>query len=387
MIARLRHARRVEQLLAQAPVVAMLGARQVGKSTLAQAIARRRGGRSTFFDLEDARDVDRLAANPISELERLSGLVVLDEIQRAPELFPALRVLADRRPLPARFLVLGSASPHLLRQASESLAGRIAFHEMAGLALDEVGAGALERLWCRGGLPRAFLAASDVQSTRWRLDYVRTFLERDLAVLGASVPPVPLRRFWSMVARCHGATWNASDLGRSLGVSDHTTRRWLDLLAGAYVLRVLPPWHENLGKRQVKAPRVYVADSGLLHALLGVETVDDLHEHPQVGASWEGFAMQQVIERLGARPDQCFFWRTHEGAELDLLVVAGRKRLGFEFKRTDRPSTLTKSMHIAAEDLHLSSLDVVHPGKDTYALSEGFRALALCRVLSDVKPL
>lgn len=387
MIPRLRHLRRVEALLDASPVVALLGARQVGKSTLARDIARRRGGRAAFFDLEDVRDADRLATAPLSTLEPLQGLVVIDEVQRVPELFQALRVLADRRPVRTRFLVLGSASPHLLRQSSESLAGRIAFHELPGFGLDEVRSGALDRLWMRGGFPRAFLASSDAESLRWRLDFIRTFLERDVAELGAAVPPASLRRFWAMVARSHGATWNASGLGRSLGVSDATTRRWLDLLSGAYVLRVLQPWHENLSKRQVKAPKVYVGDSGLLHALLGVATAEELDVHPQVGASWEGFGIDRVIERLGARADQCHFWRTQAGAELDLLVVAGRRRLGFEFKRTDTPSTLTRSMHVAAEDLRLDRLDIVHPGRDTYELRKGFRALALRRVLEDLEPL
>ena len=387
MIPRLRHVRRVTALLEGNPVVALLGARQVGKSTLAREVARRHGGRSSFFDLEDVRDADRLTASPLSTLEPLRGLVVIDEVQRVPELFQSLRVLADRRPLPARFLVLGSASPRLLSQSSESLAGRVAFHELAGLALDEVKPGALDRLWLRGGFPRSFLGASDAESFRWRLDFIRTFLERDVAALGTTIAPASLRRFWAMVARAHGSTWNASDLGRSLGVSDATTKRWLELLAGAYVLRVLSPWHENLGKRQVKAPKVYVSDSGLLHALLGVATAEELDVHPQVGASWEGFAIDRVIDRLGARPDQCHFWRTQAGAELDLLVVAGRRRYGFEFKRTDTPSALTRSMHVAADDLRLDRLDVVHPGRETYELRKGFRALALRRVLEDLDPI
>jgi hypothetical protein len=317
----------------------------------------------------------------------LKGLVVIDEIQRFPDLFPVLRVLADRRPLPARFLVLGSASHHLLLQGSESLAGRIAFHELGGFALDETGPDSVERLWSRGGLPRSYLAADDRESLRWRLDFVRTFLERDLPGPRKQAPADSLRRFWAMVARSHGGTWNASDLGRSLGVSDATTRRWLDLLTGAFVLRTLTPWHASVAKRQVKAPRVFVADSGLLHALLGIEDEESLHLHPQVGASWEGFALAQVVERLGARPDQCHFWRTHTGAELDLLVVSGRRRYGFEFRRTDSPSTATRSMHIAAQDLKLDRLDVVHPGRETYAMPGGFRALALRRILSNLDPL
>lgn len=387
MLPRLRHTRALMALLDRNPVVALLGARQVGKSTLAKEVARRRGTKASVFDLESPRDRDRLTASPLSTLETVKGLVVLDEVQRLPDLFPTLRVLADRKPAPARFLVLGSASPHLLRQTSETLAGRIAFHEMAGFALDETGSAAMDRLWLRGGFPRSFLADSDAESMRWRLDFVRTFLERDVAELGSSIPPAQLRRFWTMVAHAHGGIWNASGLGRSLGVTDATTKRWLDLLSGAYVLRVLPPWHENLGKRQVKAPKVYVADSGLLHALLGVETREHLDVHPEVGASWEGFAISQIVERLGARPDECHFWRTHTGAELDLLVVSGRRRYGFEFKRTDTPAALTRSMHVALDDLKLDRLDVVHPGPHTYEIRDGVRALALRRILSDLDPI
>jgi predicted AAA+ superfamily ATPase len=386
VIGRLRHVRRVVSLLRESPVVAVLGPRQVGKSTLASDVARRHGGRATVFDLERPRDLDALA-EPMLALERRRGLVVIDEVQRRPDLFPVLRVLADRKPLPARFLVLGSASPHHLRQTSESLAGRIAFHELTGFALDETGPPGLDRLWLRGGFPRSYLAATDAGSLRWRIDFVRTFLERDVAELGVSLAPAVLRRFWAMVAQSHGSTWNASGIGRSLGVTDATSRRYLDLLAGMFVVRVLPPWHENLGKRQVKAPKVYVADSGLLHALLDIGSEDALDLSPHVGASWEGFALSQVIERLGARPEQCFFWRTHAGAELDLLVVRGNRRLGFEFKRTDTPGSATSSMHIAAEDLRLDRLDVVHPGPETYAMKGGFRALSLRRLLSDLRPL
>jgi predicted AAA+ superfamily ATPase len=349
-------------------------------------VARRHGRNTTLLDLERPRDVDALA-EPMLALEARKGLVVIDEVQRRPDLFPVLRVLADRRPLPARFLVLGSASPHLLRQTSESLAGRITFYELTGFALDEAGAPAIDRLWLRGGFPRSYLAATDAASLRWRIDFVRTFLERDIAELGISLAPAVVRRFWAMVARSHGNTWNASGIARSLGVTDATARRYLDLLAGMFVVRVLPAWHENIAKRQVKAPKVYVADSGLLHALLDIESPDTLDLSPHAGASWEGFALSQVVERLGCRPEQCFFWRTHAGAELDLLVVKGTKRFGFEFKRTETPGAATPSMHIAAEDLHLDRLDVVHPGPDTYALKGGFRALSLRRLLSDLRPL
>lgn len=386
MIPRPRHARRILHLLGVSPVVALLGPRQVGKSTLAAQVARKHGGEVTVFDFERQRDVDALGES-MQALERRHGLVVLDEVQRRPDVFPTLRVLADRRPLPARFLVLGSASPDLLRQSSETLAGRIDFHELTGFALDEVGPANLDRLWFRGGFPPSYLAASDGESARWRNAFVRTFLERDLREMGVGLPPPVLRRFWVMVARGHGGLWNASAIASSLGSTFTTVKRYLDLLAGTYMLRVLPPWHENIAKRQVKAPKVYVADSGLLHTLLDIDSEKVLDTSPTLGASWEGFALGQVIERLGARPDQCFFWRTHAGAELDLLVVKGNRRLGFEFKRTDTPSAATKSMHVAVEDLRLDRLDVVHPGEHTYDLRGGYRALALRRLLLDLKPL
>lgn len=384
MIARDGHERRVVGLLRRHRVVAILGPRQAGKSTLARRIAAARPGPAAFFDLEDPRDVARLA-EPVLALEPLRGLVVLDEIQRRPDLFPVLRVLADRRPLAARFLVLGSASPDLLRQASESLAGRIAYHELAGFTLDEVGGKRPGRLWLRGGFPRAFLARTDAASAEWRREFVRTYLERDVPQLGITVPAVTLRRLWTMVAHYHGQLWNASEFGRAFGVADTTVRRYLDALTGTFVVRQLLPWHANVGKRQVKAPKLYVADSGLLHTLLDIDTARDLDGHPKVGASWEGFAMAQVVARLGARPDQCFFWRTHTGAELDLLIVRGRERLGFEFKRTTAPAT-TPSMRSALQDLALTRLDVVHAGRDTFPLTRTIRALALSRLLTDLSP-
>lgn len=320
-------------------------------------------------------------------LEGLEGLVVIDEVQLGPELFPVLRVLSDRRPLLCRFLVLGSASPGLLRQSSESLAGRIAYHELGGLALDEARIGDLDRLWVRGGFPLSFLAASDAESAEWCQEFIRTFLERDLPHLGSAVlPVVTLRRFWTMVAHVHGAIWNVSDFARSFGVSDNTVRRYLDLLTSTFVVRQLQPWYENVRKRQVKAPKVYLADSGLLHSLLNLIDREDVLSHPKAGASWEGFALAEVTARLGARHDETFFWATHAGAEIDLAVIRGRRRLGFEFKRTVAPK-VTRSMRIAHEDLKLDSIDVIYAGDETFPLAEGIRAVALSRLWDDLEPL
>lgn len=385
IVPRPAHLRAVRVLLGRYPVVALLGARQVGKTTLARVVARQVGARATWFDLEDPADLARVS-DPMLALRELRGLVVLDEVQRAPGVFAALRVLADRPRRPARFLVLGSASPDLLRQSAETLAGRIAYHELRGFTLEEVGVAAWPGLWVRGAFPRAFLARGDAASGEWRRGFVRTFLERDLPQLGVSVPAPTLHRFWMMLAHYHGQVWNASELARAFGVADTTVRRYLDLLTAAYVVRQLPPWSENIGKRQVKAPKVYLADSGLLHTLLGLTTRRDLEVHPKVGASWEGFALQAVADRLGARAEETFFWATHAGAELDLLVVRGRQRLGFEFKRTSAPS-LTRSMRTALADLRLARLDVVHAGTHTFPLAPKVRAVALGRVLEDVAPL
>lgn len=312
--------------------------------------------------------------------------MVLDEIQRRPELFPVLRVLADRRPAAARFLVLGSASPDLLRQSSESLAGRIHYHELTPLRLDETGVPKMERLWLRGGFPRAFLARSDAQSAAWRRDFIRTYLERDVPQFGARVPAETLHRFWSMLAHCHGQIWGSSEFARSFGMSDVTVRRYLDLLSSLFLVRQLAPWHANLGKRLVKSPKVYVADTGLLHQLLGIGTRDALLRHPKLGASWEGFALATVETRLGVRRGESFFYATHGGAELDLVVARGSRRLGFEFKRSVAPE-LTRSMRIALADLRLERLDVIHAGERTFPLAERVRAVALTRVLQDVPAL
>ena len=385
MIPRPIHTRVLRVLLRQFPVVALIGARQVGKTTLARQLVASRRTPSIVFDLERRADLARLAS-PDLALGSLRGLVVLDEIQRRPDLFPTLRVLADRPQRPASFLVLGSASPALLRQSSESLAGRIAHYELPPLTLWEVGVPALGRRWLRGGFPRAFLAATDTDSLTWREEFIRTFLERDLPQLGVTIPAPTLRRFWAMLAHSHGQVWNSAELGRAFGVAHTTIRRYLDLLTGGFVVRQLLPWHANLGKRQVKAPKIYIADSGLLHALLGVETQDALESHPAVGASWEGFALEAVTLLLRARPEECYFWATHTGAELDLLVRRGSLALGFEFKRTDSP-TLTKSMRIALEDLRLDHLYVVHPGAATFPLAPQVTALALGHAPAILRPL
>jgi hypothetical protein len=385
VIERAGHRKRVEALLRQFPVVAILGPRQVGKTTLARSVVGARRGRATSFDLESAEDL-ALLQDPLLALRPLRGLVVIDEVQRRPDLFTTLRVLVDEPRPGRRFLVLGSASPDLLRQASESLAGRIAYHELDGFSLDEVGPSRWERLWTRGGFPRSFLARTDGESRRWRRELIRTYLERDVPALGLRLPAPTLRRFWMMLAHYHGQIWNASELARSFGVAHTTVQRYLDLLTETFMVRQLPSWHENVGKRQVKAPKVFVRDSGMLHALLGLTTAREIDTHPKLGASWEGFAMNAVISRLEAQPEECFFWATHSGAELDLLVIRGNQRLGFEFKRSTTPS-VTRSMHVAMEDLRLRRLCVVHAGERAFELGAQMRALPLSRVLEELKPL
>jgi len=378
MIRRHRHLRAVRSLLSRNPVVAILGARQVGKTTLAGEMRLSGRGPAAWFDLEDTAHLARLA-DPMLALRGLRGLVVIDEVQRLPGLFPVLRVLADRPGRPARFLLLGSASPDLKRQGSESLAGRIAHYVLPPLGLEEAGRSSLGRLWMRGGFPRAFLARSEAASVEWRREFIAAFLERDLPQLGFGLPAHTMRRFWTMLAHYHGQVWNASEFARSFGVADTTVRNYLDALSATFVVRQLQPWHENLSKRQVKSPKVYLSDSGLLHTLLGIENLGELESHPRLGASWEGFALEAVIQMLGARPEECYFWATHAGAELDLLVVKGGKRRGFEFKRTEAPS-LTPSMKIALKDLKLDRLDVIHAGRETFSLAERVRAIPLGRV-------
>ncbi len=370
-----RHLGLLRQLLGQFPAVALIGARQVGKTTLARALASGWNEPVTFFDLEDPTDQARLA-EPKLALEGLRGLVVIDEVQQMPELFPLLRVLIDRPARNARFLLLGSASPTLLRSSAETLAGRIAYHHLPGFDLSETGAENWPELWTRGGFPPAYLAATERASLRWREAFIRTHLERDLPMLGLRLAAPVLRRFWSMLAHWHGQLWNGAELARGLGVSGRTVRHYLDVLTATFMVRVLQPWHENLGKRMVKSPKVYLADSGLLHALLRIEDHQQLLGHPKVGASWEGFALEQLLNRLELDWDRCHFWKLHSGAELDLLVEYRGRRLGFEFKFTARPAT-SRSMHAAMEALRLDGLFLVYPGKDAFPLAERIEAVPL----------
>ncbi len=366
---------RVRTALSRSPAVALVGPRQVGKTTLARRLLG--PGSAQWFDLEDPQAAAALAA-PLTALQGLRGLVVIDEVQHAPELFKVLRVLVDRSDNAARFLLLGSASPALLRQSSESLAGRIEVIEAGGFTLDETGPDQAAALWWRGGFPRSFIAPSDDDSRVWRREFIRTTVERDLPQLGMNVAAPAIYRFWAMLAHFHGQIWNAADPARSLGVNESTVRRYLDWLTQAYLVRQLQPWHANLGKRQVKAPKIYLRDTGLLHELLGIADPQALHLHPKSGASWEGFALDQVL-RI-ARPDEAYFWATHAGAELDLLMFKDGRRVGVEFKRADAP-TMTLSMRIAMQDLALDVLYVVYPGTRRYALAPGAEAVPLRSLL------
>jgi hypothetical protein len=385
MLKRLSELEALQALLADHLVVDIIGARQVGKTTLAHALIKAEGGRASFFDLENSEDLSRLD-DPMFALKQLRGLVVIDEIQQKPEIFRTLRVLADRPLRPARFLILGSASPQLLRQSSETLAGRIAYHELGGFSLAEVGVKSGERLWIRGGFPLSFLAGSEAKSFSWRQFFIKNFLERDLPQLGINIRAVTLRRFWTMLANYHGQQWNASEFGRAFGVADTTVRHYLDILTAALVVRQLLPWHENIGKRQIKAPKVYILDSGLLHALLNLRTLRDIEGHPKIGASWEGFVIHELIRRLGASPEECFYWGTHAGAELDLLIVRGRTRLGFEIKRTSSP-VVTPSMGHALRDLKLKELTVIHAGTQNYGMASKIKAVSFLSLLKEIPPL
>jgi uncharacterized protein len=385
MIDRSIEIKKLSGLLRRHPVVGIIGARQVGKTTLARSFASTLTGQTVSYDLENPEDMARLH-DPMLALKNARGLVVIDEIQRYPDLFPLLRVLADRHGKPARFLVLGSASPELLRQGSETLAGRIAYHYLNGFSMEEVGTDNRDKLWFRGGFPRSYLARSNAESDEWRREFIRTFLERDLPQFGISISATALRRFWTMLAHYHGQIWNASEFGRSFGVADTTVRRYLDIMTSALVVRQLQPWHENISKRQVKSPKIYLVDPGLLHTLLNLRSPSDVEGHPKLGASWEGFVIQQLIQQLDARPEECFFWATHSGAELDLLVVRGNRRMGFEIKLTSSPR-VTPSMKSAMTDLKLDKLDIIYAGEKTFPITRTIRAIAFSRLLNDIKPL
>jgi uncharacterized protein len=378
MLQRSKLLERLRASLKMGPAVALLGPRQCGKTTLARQLAEK--SKSTYFDLENPVDLARLS-EPMTALESLRGLIVIDEVQRHPDLFPILRVLLDRKPVRARFLILGSASPELLRQSSETLAGRLAIIEMGGFTFEELGSRDLNRLWLRGGFPRSFLARTEVASTAWREDFIRTFLERDLAQLGVQVPAGTMRRFWTMTAHYSGGIWNSSEIGRSLGEAHTTVKRHLDALSGALVVRVLEPWYVNVGKRLVKSPKVYIRDSGLLHTLLGIDDRRQLEGHPVVGGSWEGFVIEQLLAHLpGAN---AYYWRTQAGAELDLLVFLKGRRIGVEIKRADAP-TMTSSMISALKDLELHRLLIVYPGSMRYRLNSKVEVMSLAQCVAEL---
>ena len=377
MVQRSRWLAEIRAALRRSRITALVGPRQTGKTTLARQIVPPES--PAYFDLEDPRSLARLG-EPMTALATLRGVVVIDEVQRRPDLFPVLRVLADRRPLPARFLILGSASPDLLRQSSETLAGRLETVTLTGFALDELGAGALGRLWRRGGFPPAYLARSEPASYTWRQQFIQTYLGRDLPQLGVTIPAATLLRFWTMLAHYHGGIWNAAEAARSLGVSEPTARRYLDLLSGLFLIRQLQPWHENLKKRQVKAPKIYLRDSGVLHALLGLAGEREILSHPKAGASWEGYAIEEALELV--RPDAAYFWATHTGAELDLLLLKRGRRYGVEVKFQDAPR-LTPSMRIALSDLRLDRLTVLYPGDRRYPLDRRVTVVPLAELASD----
>ena len=374
MISRSGYLKQLMTAIERSPVTALLGPRQSGKTTLARIISDERG--STFFDLESRQDVQRLQ-NPELALSSLQGLVIIDEVQRMPQLFDVLRVLADRES--ARFLILGSASPEVVKGVSESLAGRVEFVDLSGFNIDEVGTDSASTLWVRGGLPRSFLAETDDDSFAWREGFIRTFLERDIPQLGISIPAAAMRRFWTMLAHYHGQTWNASELARSMGMSDKTVRKYLDILTGTYMVRQLQPWHENIGKRQVKAPKIYLRDTGLLHSLLALPDHQTLTGHARVGASWEGFVIEQVLQALS--PQDAYFWATQQRAEIDLFFLYEGQRYGIEIKYSEAPR-ITKSIRVAFQDLQLRHLWLIYPGEDEYPADENITVLPFSAVAS-----
>lgn len=376
MINRAKFLNQIRESIASNPVTAIVGPRQSGKTTIAREIAKEFSavGDVHYFDLERMDDLFSLEA-PQLALQNLKGLIIIDEIQRKPDLFPLLRVFSDRMPLDAKFLILGSASGKLLHQSSESLAGRIEYIELEGFGLDEVEPDLQDQLWIRGGYPRSFLSENQSRSFRWREQFIQTFLEKDIAAFDLKVLPLQIKRFWQMIAHYHGQTCNYSEIGRSLGITHYMVKYYLDLLSDTFMIRQLTPWFENVSKSMVKASKIYIRDSGLLHALLDIESLDQLRRHPKIGASWEGFALEQVI-RLNNKSHRAFFWATHGGAEMDLVITIGGERLGFEFKYADAPKK-TKSMVIAMNAINLSKVYVVYPGVKPYYLDERIQAVPL----------
>ncbi len=371
MIKRSNWLKAIRAALARSKIVTLVGPRQCGKTTLARKFLPETS--VNYFDLEDPPSLARLD-EPMTALGSLAGLVVIDEIQLRPDLFPVLRVLADRKSYKGRFLILGSASGDLLRQSSESLAGRTQTLTLRGFSLGELGTSRSERHWLRGGFPRSYLARSASDSVAWRKDFIQTLLERDFPQWGVRVPATALWRFWTMLAHYHGQVWNAAEPARALGVSEPTTRRYLDLLSDAFMVRQLPPWHANLSKRQVKSPKIYIRDSGLLHQLLGIRNESNLLTHPKLGASWEGYVVEEVLDAI--RPDEAYFWATHQGAEIDLVLRKNGRTFGVECKRTDAPR-MTPSIRIALEDLKLEHVAVVYPGEKRFTLAPKVEAVPL----------
>lgn len=368
----------IQKALKRSPVVALIGPRQCGKTTLARQFVRLDS--LNYFDLENPVSLMRLD-EPMTALEDLRGTIVIDEVQRRPELFSTLRVIVDRKSTNGQFLILGSASPQLLRQSSESLAGRIETIQLSGFSLSEVGEDALNKHWLRGGLPRSFLAASNKDSFAWRKNFIQTFLERDVPQLELRIASSTLLRFWTMLAHYHGQIWNAAELARALNVNQSTTKRYVDLLEDLFMVRQLKPWHSNIKKRQVKAPKVYVRDCGLLHQLLGLESMKQLLEHPKSGASWEGYVIEEILKTVPF--DEAYFWATHGGAELDLLLVKGGKHYGIECKRADAPA-ITPSIRSALDDLGLERVSIVYPGKQSYKLSKQVQVVPLAALAQNM---
>ena len=381
MVKRETLVKEIQTALGRSRIVALVGPRQSGKTTLARQFVP--ANSLNYFDLEDLTSLARLN-EPMTSLQDLQGLVVIDEIQRKPDLFPILRVLCDRDPLPARFLILGSASPELMRGTSESLAGRIETVSISGFSLAEVGVDSISEHWLRGGFPLSFLAASEADSLAWRKNIVQTFLERDLPQWGIRVPPATLLRFWTMLSHYHGQIWKATEPARALGISEPMARQYLDILEGVYMVRVLQPWYANLKKRQVKSPKIFFRDTGILHYLLGIRSSLDLQTHPKSGASWEGYAIEEVIRAVA--PDESYYWATHNGAELDLMLLKNGRKIGVECKRMDAPS-LTPSMRNSLEDLELDRLFVIYPGKTAYPLGEKVEVLPLTSISTLTKRL
>ena len=371
MIDRFALQNRILDSLESNPITAILGPRQCGKTTIARSLAKQTI--NTFYDLENPSDYSSLTQSPMLQLESNEGLIVLDEVQRIPALFPILRVLADKTSENRKFLILGSASPNLTKEASESLAGRISFVDMSGFSLNDLGYENWKKLWLRGSFPRAYLANTEKESYSWRENYIRAFLERDIPQMGISIPSAALRRFWTMTAHYHGQIWNGSEFARSIGATEPTARRYIDLLTDAYVVRQLQPWHENLKKRQVKSPKVFIRDTGILHTLLNLPD-NKILSHPKLGGSWEGFIIEQILELTNSR--EAYFWATHAGAELDLLIFKGGRRIGFEIKYSDAP-TRTRSMTIAQQDLNLDLLYVIYPGNKSYLLDKHIQVIGL----------